>query len=80
MEDKCSDCPLGITPIDLGKALGGINQSIKGLNGTLKSVDAKLSTQNGRIRKLEHWRSVIAGIIGFLVIVVPIVLKVMNKI
>lgn len=41
---------------------------------------AQLTKQNGRIRKLEDWRNVLAGGLGLLAVLTPILIFVANRI
>lgn len=74
-------CPAGMDAFKLGDRLGSIDSSCEAIKDMVGEVKDALETQNGRIRKLEHWRSALAGIIGFnIIVIIPITLKLMDMI
>lgn len=75
------NCPVGMDAFGLGDRLGSIDSSCSAIKDMVGEVKDALETQNGRIRKLEHWRSALAGIIGFnIIVIIPITLKLMDMI
>jgi len=64
-------CILGLDAIEMGEFF----QTIKDIKKDTERIVNRLDQQNGRIRKLENWRSYMLGVIAVASVLVPIIVK-----
>ena len=68
MTNKCS---IGLDPIKMGQMI----EKVDNIHERTEEILVKVNKQNGRVGKLEQWKSRIIGIGSVLVIAVPIAIK-----
>lgn len=56
-----------------------IREMFKDVQSSLNRIESQTTRTNGRVNKLENWRSYMAGAIGVIVIIFPIVIKLLNE-
>ena len=69
--DNDNKCVLGIDPIAFGRML----ESIEAIKGNTEIIRKRLDQQNGRIGRLENWRSYLFGAMAILAFVIPVIVK-----
>jgi len=57
---------------------GSFGEKLENMHGDIKEIKDLVKEQNGRIRKLESWRSGIVAGIAVIVFVISILLKVIK--
>lgn len=65
------DRNFGINAYQLGEKLGKIDS----IHESVERIEALVTKQNGRIRRLEAWRSYITGAIAVLIFAVGLIIK-----
>ena len=61
------ECPIGLNAIEMGEFFGTIATSLRDIRNDTEEIKKTLCIQNGRIKKLELWRSWIFGMGAFVV-------------
>ena len=77
MTDKCqtpANCPFDA--VQWGKMI----EKLDNIHAAVLATKLKVEAQNGRIGKLEKWQWKMAGGLGLLVFLIPILLKAMGAI
>lgn len=54
------------------REMGVITEKLNAIHDDIKEIKEDVKEQNGRVRKLETWRSGIVAVFGFIVIIAGI--------
>ena len=71
MDDNNNKCKIGLDPIKMGQFFEKINN----IHETTQKILKKVEKQNGRVDKLERWKSRIIGAVVVIGAGVPFLIK-----